>query len=61
MLEGYRRIGCGGAFLHPRPDLMTEYLSPRQFENLPEIGLAHMRRVEDDSKLFILVDSTRSR
>lgn len=32
MLEDYRRIGFGGAFLHPRPGLITEYLSPRWFE-----------------------------
>jgi hypothetical protein len=32
MLEGYERVGYGGAFLHPRPGLMTEYLSPRWFE-----------------------------
>ena len=32
MLEDYARIGFGGAFLHPRPGLITEYLSPRWFE-----------------------------
>ncbi|MEJ7631263.1 MAG: hypothetical protein WKF28_02075 [Rubrobacteraceae bacterium] len=32
MLEGYAEVGFGGAFLHPRPGLMTEYLSPRWFE-----------------------------
>ncbi len=32
VLEAYRRIGFGGAFLHPRPGLITEYLSPRWFE-----------------------------
>lgn len=32
MLEGYAEIGFGGAFLHPRPGLITEYLSPRWFE-----------------------------
>src|SRR5919199_4355515 len=31
MLEDYRRVGYGGAFLHPRPGLITEYLSPRWF------------------------------
>ena len=31
MLEGYAEVGFGGAFLHPRPGLMTEYLSPRWF------------------------------
>jgi len=31
VLEGYRRIGYGGAFLHPRPGLITEYLSPEWF------------------------------
>ena len=32
MLEGYAEVGYGGAFLHPRPGLMTEYLSARWFE-----------------------------
>lgn len=32
MLEGYHRVGFGGAFIHPRPGLITEYLSPRWFE-----------------------------
>ena len=32
VLEGHRRVGYGGVFLHPRPGLMTEYLSPRWFE-----------------------------
>jgi hypothetical protein len=32
MLDAYRRLGFGGAFLHPRPGLITEYLSPRWFE-----------------------------
>jgi hypothetical protein len=32
MLEGHRRVGYGGVFLHPRPGLMTEYLSARWFE-----------------------------
>src|SRR5919204_6145451 len=31
MLEDYRRVGYGGAFLHPRPGLITEYLSPHWF------------------------------
>ena len=32
VLEGHKRVGYGGAFLHPRPGLMTEYLSARWFE-----------------------------
>lgn len=32
VLEGHRRVGYGGVFLHPRPGLMTEYLSLRWFE-----------------------------
>jgi hypothetical protein len=32
VLEGLARTGFGGAFLHPRPGLITEYLSPRWFE-----------------------------
>ena len=31
-LEGHERVGYGGVFLHPRPGLMTEYLSTRWFE-----------------------------
>ncbi|QYM77921.1 hypothetical protein K0B96_11415 [Horticoccus luteus] len=31
-LEGLKRVGAGGVFLHPRPGLITEYLSPRWFE-----------------------------
>jgi len=34
VLDAYRRLGFGGAFLHPRPGLITEYLSPRWFELL---------------------------
>lgn len=30
-LEGHKRMGYGGVFLHPRPGLITEYLSPRWF------------------------------
>ncbi len=32
MLAQYRRQGMGGAFVHPRPGLMTEYLSPEWFK-----------------------------
>ena len=32
VLEGYAEVGYGGAFLHPRPGLMTQYLSARWFE-----------------------------
>lgn len=32
MLEQYRRQGLGGAFVHPRPGLMTDYLSPQWFQ-----------------------------
>lgn len=31
-LEALKRVGAGGVFLHPRPGLITEYLSPRWFE-----------------------------
>ena len=31
-LEGHERVGYSGVFLHPRPGLMTEYLSTRWFE-----------------------------
>ncbi len=31
-LENLARVGYGGAFLHPRPGLITEYLSSRWFE-----------------------------
>jgi hypothetical protein len=32
LLENMARVGYGGVFLHPRPGLITEYLSPRWFE-----------------------------
>ncbi|MBU3666594.1 MAG: hypothetical protein FGM15_12070 [Chthoniobacterales bacterium] len=32
LLESLARVGYGGVFLHPRPGLITEYLSPRWFE-----------------------------
>jgi hypothetical protein len=32
LLESLARVGYGGAYLHPRHGLMTEYLSPRWFE-----------------------------
>ncbi|MGH3148490.1 MAG: glycosyl hydrolase, partial [Rubrobacter sp.] len=32
LLEGHGRVGYGGVFLHPRPGLVTEYLSPRWFK-----------------------------
>jgi hypothetical protein len=31
VLEGHEKMGYGGVFLHPRPGLMTEYLSARWF------------------------------
>lgn len=32
LLENLARVGFGGIFIHPRPGLITEYLSPRWFE-----------------------------
>lgn len=32
MIESFHARGCGGAFVHPRPGLITEYLSERFFE-----------------------------
>ncbi len=32
MIESFHAQGCGGAFVHPRPGLITEYLSERFFE-----------------------------
>ena len=32
LLENMARVGYGGIFIHPRPGLITEYLSPRWFE-----------------------------
>jgi hypothetical protein len=32
LLENLARVGYGGVFLHPRPGLITEYLSDRWFE-----------------------------
>src|SRR5574338_1457023 len=31
MLAQYKAQGMGGAFIHPRPGLMTDYLSPEWF------------------------------
>ncbi len=31
-LEQYKRVGIGGAFVHPRPGLITEYLSEKWFD-----------------------------
>jgi len=44
ILEGYRRVGYGGAFLHPRPGLITPYLSPRWFEVIRH-AIAECRRL----------------
>jgi len=33
MLKQYREQGMGGAFVHPRPGLITEYLSPEWFQS----------------------------
>ena len=32
LLEGFKRVGFGGAYIHPRPGLITPYLSSRWFE-----------------------------
>ncbi len=47
MLAGFAKQGCGGVFVHPRPGLQTEYLSPRWFalwryaaERCAALGLA---------------------
>ena len=32
MLQQYKAEGIGGVFIHPRPGLITEYLSPEWFE-----------------------------
>lgn len=44
MLEGYSARGIGGVFIHPRPGLITEYLSPRWFD-LWEFTLEECRRL----------------
>lgn len=31
-VDAFAAQGCGGVFVHPRPGLVTEYLSPRWFE-----------------------------
>ena len=32
LLESLKMTGFGGVYIHPRPGLITEYLSPRWFE-----------------------------
>ncbi len=44
LLENLARVGYGGVFLHPRPGLITEYLSPRWFEIIRHC-LAECRRL----------------
>ncbi|MEJ5367707.1 MAG: glycosyl hydrolase [Bryobacteraceae bacterium] len=49
MLAQYRRQGMGGAFVHPRPGLMTEYLSPEWFRLWREA-------LEEGKRLGLLVN-----
>ncbi len=49
MLGQYRRQGMGGAFVHPRPGLMTEYLSPEWFKLWREA-------LEEGKRLGLLVN-----
>jgi len=44
MLEGFASRGIGGVFIHPRPGLVTEYLSPEWFD-LWGFALAEGRRL----------------
>ena len=44
LLESLARVGYGGVFLHPRPGLITEYLSPRWFEVI-RFCIAECRRL----------------
>ena len=44
LLESMARVGFGGVFLHPRPGLITEYLSPRWFEII-RFCIAECRRL----------------
>lgn len=45
LLENLARVGYGGVFLHPRPGLITEYLSPRWFEIIRHC-IAECRRLK---------------
>lgn len=49
MLAQYRRQGMGGAFVHPRPGLMTEYLGQEWFQLWREA-------LEEGKKLGLLVN-----
>lgn len=49
MLAQYRRQGMGGAFVHPRPGLMTEYLGPEWFKLWREA-------LEEGKRLGLLVN-----
>lgn len=44
MLEQYKARGIGGVFIHPRPGLITEYLSPAWFDAW-EFALAECHRL----------------
>ena len=51
LLENMARVGYGGVFLHPRPGLITEYLSPRWFQIIRHC-IAECRRIGLVSALY---------
>ncbi len=51
VLEQFKARGCGGAFIHPRPGLITEYLSDRWFE-LWAHALAEAKRLGLECHLY---------
>jgi hypothetical protein len=50
-LEEYRRLGFGGVFVHPRPGLITEYLSEEWFE-LFEFAAAECERLGMECHIY---------
>ncbi len=51
VFEQFKARGCGGAFIHPRPGLITEYLSERWFE-LWGHALAEAKRLGLECHLY---------
>ncbi len=51
VLEQFAANGCGGAFLHPRPGLITEYLSSQWFD-LWAFALAECKRLGLECNIY---------
>lgn len=51
MLEGFAKRNIGGVFIHPRPGLITEYLSEKWFE-LWAFALKECKRLGLDCHIY---------